>query len=384
MSPERLEGIIAREYPRRGDAIFMNAASWGLLPVSAAETAASLTLSRNRALGFTEDELGPWHRRCRAAAAALVGVTPAEVSLSANTSYGVNLAAALVEAGAPGTVVVSDGEFPANVLPWRALEPNGFRVEMVPRTADGWPDEEALLRALEGDDVRALAVSAVQYLSGYRVDLPRLGAACQARGDVLFCVDAIQALGAVPLDARAAGIDVLATGGQKWLCSPWGSGFTFIRRDLQERFSPPMVGWLSVRGATRFEDGLAYGMDWLDDGRKFELATLALQDHLGMARSIEVFMEIGLEHVEAHILRVQAPLLEWIAHTPGARLVTPGDRTRRAGIVTFRLPDLDDAVKALRDGGVIFSVREGAIRLAPHVYNTVDEMTRVVELLDRR
>ncbi len=175
---------------------------------------------------------------------------------------------------------------------------------------------------------------------------------------------------------------MLACGGQKWLCSPWGSGFTYVRRDVQARFDPPMVGWLAVRGATRFEEGLAYGTEWVDDARKFELGTLALQDHLGMARAIDVFLEIGIEAVAAHIRDVLEPVFEWIDRRPGARALTPREPSRRAGILSFTVPDLDRAISALREAGVIFSVRAGAIRLAPHFYNTVEEVEAVVDLLE--
>ncbi|MGD8320561.1 MAG: aminotransferase class V-fold PLP-dependent enzyme, partial [Gemmatimonadota bacterium] len=124
--------VRAREYPALGPGIFFNAASWGLLPRSAAEEVAGLTLRRNRAGGFDEDEFGLVQRRCRTAAARLIDASAEEIALAPNTSYGVNLAASLVGAGTPGTVLVSEGEFPANVLPWMALEARGFRVELVP------------------------------------------------------------------------------------------------------------------------------------------------------------------------------------------------------------------------------------------------------------
>jgi cysteine desulfurase/selenocysteine lyase len=381
LSRDDLDRVRAREYPAPREGIFLNAASWGLLPLTAAEESAGLVMRRNRARGFEEEELGPLQRRCRTAAARLVGVSPDEIALSPNTSFGVNLAAALVGAGPVGSILLSEGEFPANVLPWKALERRGFRVDLVPTDERGWPDEDALLRRLDREDVRALGISAVQYVTGFRADLATLGSACRARG-VLLCVDAIQALGVVPLDAAACGVDVLACGGQKWLCSPWGSGFTYVRRDLQERFDPPMVGWLSVRGATRFEEGLGYDMEWVESARKFELATLALQDHVGLARSVEIFLEVGLEEVAAHVRELHAPVLGWLDTRADARVVTPRDPSRRAGILSFTVANLDRSAAALREGGVVFSVREGAIRLAPHFYNTVDEMERVVEILD--
>lgn len=381
MTDDVVGRVRRREYPDAPEGIFLNAASWGLIPRSAAEAAADLTLRRNRGRGFQEEELGTIQRRCREAVATLLGVDPTEIALAPNTSFGVNLAAALVGRGEVGRVLVSEGEFPANVLPWKALEAQGFSVEMVPTGPDGLPDEGELVRRLEAPDVRALAVSAVQYATGYHADLAKLGRTCHRRGK-LFCVDAIQALGVMPIDARAIHADVLAAGGQKWLCAPWGSGFAYVRRELQERFDPPMVSWLALEGATRFGDAARYDLAWLPDARKFELATLGLQDYLGLARSVEIFLEMGVAQVRRHIQDVQEPLLGWVEAHPEVRLVTPREPERRAGIVSFVPPSVDRTMAALSHGGVVYAVRDGAVRLAPHFYNTRDEMEEVVSLLE--
>ena len=288
----------------------------------------------------------------------------------------------MVGAGPAGSIVVSHGEFPANVFPWKALEPRGFRVELVPTDALGRPDEDALLARLKAPGVRALAVSAVQFSTGFRADLARLGRACRER-DVLFCVDGIQALGAVPLYPGEVGIDVLASGGQKWLCAPWGSGFTYVRRERIGSLTPPVVSWLGVEGATRFEDMLHYRMDFLDSARRFELATLGLQDYLALARSVEIFQEMGVGRVEAHIREVHEPLWAWLRGRRDVTVITPEEPARRAGIVSFRPPDPHAAAERLSKAGVVFALREGAVRLAPHFYNTVDQMERVVAVLDR-
>lgn len=379
---DRLDGVRAREYPRPGPGIFLNSASWGLIPRSSAEEVADLTLRRTRAGGFEEAELGRIQRRARAAVGALLAVPPDEVALVPNTSYGVNLAAALVASGRPGAIVLSQGEFPANVLPWKALEPAGFRVDVVASDEAGLPREDELLRRLDREDVRALAVSAVQFSTGFRMDLARLGAACSARG-ILFCVDAIQALGAVPLEPAPLNIDLLASGGQKWLCSPWGSGFAWIPRRHHARFDPPMVSWLSMEGATRFDDMLHYSLDWLGDARRFELGTLGIQDYLGLARSVEVLLECGSAAVRRHLLSLHAPVVAWIRERGDVRALTPLEEGRRAGILSFVPPRLDRVCRALEEAGVVFARREGAVRLSPHFYNTVDEMTEVVAVMDR-
>jgi selenocysteine lyase/cysteine desulfurase len=371
-----------REYPDApGEPIFLNAASWGLIPRSAATAAADLTLRRNRAGGFAEEEVGAALRRCREAVARLIGADAEEIALAPNTSFGVNLAGALVAGGLRGRVLVSQGEFPANVLPWKALESRGFRVDVVPTRPDGLPDEAGLVRRMADGDVRALAVSAVQYASGYYADLKMLGRECGKHG-VLFCVDAIQALGATPVDVRSIGADILAAGGQKWLCAPWGSGFVYVRRELQDRFHPPMVSWLGVEGATRYSEAARYELSWLGDARRFELATLGIQDYLGLAVSVEMFLELGVERVRRHILDVQEPLLGWLRAHPEVRPITPLDPARRAGIVSFVPRSVDGAAAALRTHGVVCAVRNGAVRLAPHFYNTPGQMEEVVSILE--
>ncbi len=381
MTSELLRRVVDREYPDPRQGIFLNSASWGIVPRSAAEEVADLALRRNRTHGFEESELGAIQRRCRSALAALLGARSSEIALSPNTSFGTGLAAALLRSGRVGTVVVSEGEFPANVLPFKALERYGFHVDLIPCTREGWPDEDRLIRALDQPGVVALTVSSVQFASGFCGDMRRFGEACRSR-EILFIVDAIQGLGATPFDPGEVFADLVAAGGQKWLCAPWGSGFTWIRKEVQERFDPPMVSWLATEEGANFDDMLHYRMEWRDNARKFELATLGIQDYLGLARSVEVLLEIGIEDIRRHIHGLHDRVLEWIDSTPHARCVTPRDPSRRAGILAFEVGEVEAVAGALRAHDVVFSVREGLIRLAPHFHNTIEEMDTVVRILD--
>ncbi|HSR40898.1 MAG TPA: aminotransferase class V-fold PLP-dependent enzyme, partial [Longimicrobiales bacterium] len=320
MTADPLARVRAREFPRAGEGVYLDTASCGLLPKSTVEAVDRLGRARTVPGGFTEKELGRALGRARSAAARLVGCRAEEISLAPNTSYGVNLAARLVASGSPGTIVVSHGEFPANVLPWKALEGEGFRVECVPTDRRGLPDEARLLERIRGDDVRAFALSAVQFASGYRTRLEPFGSLCRERG-VLFVVDAIQALGAAPLDVKEAFVDVLACGGQKWLCSPWGSGFAFVDETLHDRFDPPMVSWLAMEDATDFGRLLEYRYRFAADGRKFELATLGIQDYAGLSRSAELLLEIGIGRIREHLLGIHEPLIRWLDSTDGAEAV---------------------------------------------------------------
>lgn len=379
MTPPSVAEFRAAQYPDL-DAVFLNSASYGLLARDTVEAITSLTRRRHRALGVSDAEPGEILRRARTAAAVLLGVDAREITLAPNTSYGINLAAALVRAGPPGRVVVSAGEFPANVLPWLPLEQEGFEVEVVP-LLDGLPDEEALLAATARSRTRAVSVSAVQFASGYRVDLARFGAACRSSG-ALFVVDAIQGLGAVPLAPRALGVDVLATGGQKWLCAPWGSGFAWVAPEHRDRLRPPLVSWLAVQGGAAFSAQGGYHLDYLDDGRRFELATLGVQDYLGLARSVELLLEVGVPAIQRHLLDLHAPVYAWAEGRDDVTIVTPRDPRRRAGILALALGDPDAAARALERAGIRAVVREGLLRLAPHVYVARADMERVVDVLD--
>jgi selenocysteine lyase/cysteine desulfurase len=370
----------AAQYPDL-DAVFLNSASHGLLARETVEAVTSLTRRRNLPLGIPDSEPGEALRRARAASAALLGVDAREITLAPNTSYGINLAAALVRAGPPGRIVVSAGEFPANVLPWLPLEAEGFGVEVVP-TRDGLPDEGALLDAASRPGTRAVSVSAVQFASGFRADLAAFGTVCRDTR-ALFVVDAIQALGAVPLAPRELGIDVLATGGQKWLCAPWGSGFAWVAPEHHEHLRPPVVSWLAVEGGAAFSAQRGYHLDYLNDGRRYELATLGVQDYLGLARSLELLLDVGISSIRSHLLELHAPVFSWADSRDDVRILTPRDPERRAGILALALPDAHAACLALEREGIRATVREGLLRLAPHVYVTRSDMERVVEVLER-
>jgi cysteine desulfurase/selenocysteine lyase len=154
-----------------------------------------------------------------------------------------------------------------------------------------------------------------------------------------------------------------------------------VRPELVSRFEPPLPGWLSFESSTDFSSGLGYPYDLLSDARRFEVGSLAIQDYLGLARSAELLGELGVEAIWSHIRDVQQPLLDWAAANRSVVLVSDTREAHRSGIVSFRTPDVPATAAALRNAGVAFVTREGAIRLAVHFYNTVAEMERVVEIL---
>jgi selenocysteine lyase/cysteine desulfurase len=320
-------------------------------------------------------------RAVREACARLIGASPEEIALGANTSFGINLAAMGLKVPHGSIVVASDREFPANVFPWSHRE--HIRLEMVPTTAEGWPDIERILDRVRDPEVSILALSSVQFASGYKADLEVVAAVCRESGTLLV-VDAIQSLGNHPIDVARLGIDVLACGGHKWLCGPLGVGFCYVRREVQDRLQPSEIGWSSMRSTQDFDDLLAYRWGFLPDARRYEVGTAPLQEYATLARSIELLLEVGVETIAAHVDTLLEPVRLWIARHPETRSMTPLDPGSRSAILAFTTPDTPATYRALQEAGVVSSLREGAIRLAPHLYNRSDDIERVVEVLEAR
>jgi selenocysteine lyase/cysteine desulfurase len=373
-----------REFAALGARVFLNAAGYGPLPQRSLDAAAHYQQRRARAeLG--EADFLPALVPARAAAARLIGAHPDEIALCPNTNVGINIAASIVRQrrrqGDPrNVIIVSEGEFPANVYPWLALERDGFSVRFIPTDALGRPREAELLGALDAPDVCALALSAVQFATGWRADLGAFGERCQAR-DILFVVDAIQAAGVVPLDVRTQHVDVLAAGGQKWLLAPYGTGFTFVRAGLCRLFEPELPGWLAFSASSDFNRLCTYEYELYEDARRFEVGTIPYHDVVAFRASLELILEVGVGVIWQHVRDLQQPLLEWVQARDDASLVSPHDH-HGSGIVCLRTRDVQATFAALTIGNVVCVLREGSIRIAPHLYNTPSDIEHVIGILE--
>jgi len=374
----------AREYPWavRGEQIFLNHASTGPIPQRAVDALNAATALRAQPWRFTQELQFGTLAKARAACARLIGAHAREIALMVNTSYGLNLAARALPFERGDVVITSDREYPSNIYPWMELEASrGVTLERVP--CDGvLPDEAAILAAIERPRVRAVVLSWVSFATGYRIDVARIGRACRERG-VWFVLDAIQGIGAAPLDVRAVDVDIIACGGQKWLLSPWGTGFVWLRPDLVQQLRPVDVSWMATRNSDDFSRLIDYDFTYREDARRFEVITLPYQDFVGLNSSLDLFFEVGLDEVYDHVHRLTTRIVEWTFNVSGVRLVTPPDAARRAGIVAVAPRDPVAASERLTAGGVTHSLREGAIRLSPHFYNTDEEIDRALTLLVR-
>jgi len=369
------------EFPFVAAAPYLNAASVSPVPERARQAMDAYNLRRSDVHALRGDDFEPTLDRARLAAARLIGAEPEEIALQANTSYGINLAAQCLPLQPGQRVVVSAREFPANVYPWMELERSrGVRVDVVPADALGRPDEDRLYAELDRGDVGIFALSAVQYINGYAADVEAFGRFCRDRG-IWFVVDAIQSLGQVPLDVRAARIDVLATGGHKWLCAPFGTGFAYVRRELVTRLEPRVVGWTAMQGTLDYNRLADYRYEFWETARRFEVATQPFQDQAALAESVNLLREVGPERIRRHVLALLDPLIDWIRESGFAQIVSDLRPERRSGILAFRPRDAEQVYHALSRAGVGCVLREGCIRLSPHLYNTAEEIGEVIDVL---
>jgi len=373
-----------REYPweARGDALHFDHASIGVIPQRARDALAAYNDKRAEMHRMRAEDFFPQLDRSRALIARLIGASAEEIALTTNTSWGVNLAAYALPLG-PGDIVLgSEGEFPANVYPWMsAAKARGFTFELVPMAGLA-VDEEAILKRIETDPrVKCVALSWVSFWTGYRIDAAAIGRACRQRG-VWFAMDSIQGLGACALDVRDVPVDILSNGAQKWLCSPWGAAFAYVRRELIAQLEPPAAGWLSQASAGDFAKFLDYDPAWRGDAQRFEVGSLPIQDFVGMNATLELFLELGPKHIEQYLLGLTGQLRDWASSRLGYEVLTPSEGSKRAGIIAFRTQEVAADSARLRAAGVVHSVREGAIRLAPHFHSVPNDIEIVSSALE--
>ena len=362
-----------------GQGIFLNSASVGPMPSRSVAVLAACSRDRARPGLWPVERLNTILAEARWLSARLINAAEGEIALMPNTTTGLNVAARALPLGAGDVVLTFDGEFPSNIYPWLARSGEGIVLERIPRTAEGWPDEARLHERLGDPAVKAVMVSLTQFSNGYTIDLAALSRATRATGKWLV-VDAIQAVGHVPIDVQATPVDFLACGAQKWLLSPWGTGFLYVRRELIGQFPPTFAGWAAFKGTDDYTNLTAYNPEPWPDARRFELITLPVQDFAAMNASVGLLLEVGIPAIAEHLRALHAPVIAW-AQAQGAT-VTSAPAPHACGILCLRpRGDVVAAYQRLQAHGVMCSLREGSIRLSPHLFNTAAEVAAVGDLL---
>jgi cysteine desulfurase/selenocysteine lyase len=300
-----------------------------------------------------------------------------EIVLMQNTAMGLNTAALSLPLRAGDNVLVLDGDYPANIYPWMNLAHRGVLTKFVP-SRDGGLNLDLLISRMDSH-TRVVAMSTVQFATGFRNDLMAVGKLCKERG-IFFVVDGIQSLGALPFDVQATGADFLACGAQKWMLGPLGGGFLYVRRELLDKLvAGAYVGAASVVDATNYLD---YNFTLQPTAARFDLGTQNFLGMIGLHATLTLLQEIGIEQIGERVLALAGVAIDDLQEH-GYRVSVPAPE-HRSGIVIVEVDDPEETNARLNVAGIIAMPRGKGVRLAPHFYNTEEEILRVGGVLGRR
>ncbi|WP_298404802.1 aminotransferase class V-fold PLP-dependent enzyme [uncultured Chloroflexus sp.] len=302
--------------------------------------------------------------------------SPDEIVLMPNTAAGINTAAVSLPLRPGDNVLVLDGDYPANVYPWQQLAYRGVLVKVVPQHKGGL-DLDLLVRRID-HRTRVIALSTAMFATGFRNDLAAVGQICRERG-IYFVVDAIQTLGAFPLDVQAWHIDMLACGSQKWLLSTPGSGFLYVRRELIRDLVPG--AYVGAASSVSGQNYLDYNLTLPETAERFTLGTPNVANNLALLAAVTMLQEVGIEWIERQINTLVAALIDDLRER-GYQLAADTAPEHRSGIVVALVDNPNAVSHRLNEAGIVVTPRGAGVRIAPHFYNTLAEVLRVGEALD--
>jgi selenocysteine lyase/cysteine desulfurase len=316
---------------------------------------------------FHYDKWLQTYEKLRVSAARLIHAHRDEIAIVKNTSEGIATIALGIDWKPGDRIVAFEEEFPANYYCWQRLQSKGVVVTWL-RIADPL---QVIDDACRG--ARLLAVSYVNYLSGWKVDLDAIGEICNRYGTFYF-VDAIQGLGALPLDVRKSRIHALAADGHKWLLGPEGCGVLYVQKDMQDLVEPVEFGWTNVAA---YADYTSRDMTLRPDAGRYEPGTLNTIGIFGLQAAIEFMNEVGIERISPQVLALASQIKDGV-EAKGYEVLPTG-----SAIVSFRKEGIDSRMihAMLRENKIITAPRQGWVRTSPHFYISPAAIDKMIDLL---
>jgi len=320
-------------------------------------------------------------KRVKRALGQLIGAPPEEIILGNSTSYGLHLLANGIPWKQSDEVLLVAGDFPANILPWLALRKRGVVIRFIePRGAVPQASE------VEGQitsGTRLFCTSWVNSFSGHAIDIHALGEVCRAKG-VVFVLNGSQALGARSLDVSTSPIDAVTSCGFKWLCGPYGTGFCWVRAELLESLEYNQAYWLTMQQGRGLNQMREYTLrDDLGAAAYDVFCTANFLNFMPWAAAVEYLLAHGIEQIEAYDDMLVSRLINGL-DLKKYELISPqqGSACSTLVILTHREPERNiEVFNTLKHGGIDISLREGNLRVSPHLYNTVDEIDHLLSIL---
>jgi len=340
MTQKKSLAHLRRHFPITRRCIYLNNASEGPLPLPAKKVMEKFLHNSS----YTENEHDAESFRIveevRGKCAKLIEAKSSEIALTTNTSYGLNLVCRGLKLKKGEEIILPEVEFPANVYPWLNL----------------------------------------------RSDLKTLGEICREK-DVFFVVDGIQGVGNQVLDVKECKIDLLSCGGHKWLLSPPGTGFVYLSSEAKKNLGTPFSGWLSVdwcQGTKKpdFSDLLRYDLKPFETARRFEFGSYPMVDIRGFNACLDILLGAGIKNIERHNRKLLKLLIDYLSSSSGYELKSCLEKKHLSSIISFTGRGIERLYRRLRPKKIIASLRQGGIRVSPHLYNNESEIERLIEVLE--
>lgn len=374
---KNLNTLLKTEFPVENNLTYLNHAAVAPWPLRTAKAVADFS---NQCVSNGSQHFNSWietENNLRSTCADFIGADHAQdIAFLKNTSEGLSVVAHGFPWSSGDNVVFCDEEFPSNRIVWQSLDRYGVEARQVSLSSAESP-EDALLNAVD-KNTRMIAVSSVQYASGLRIDLERLGSECKKR-NIAFCVDAIQALGAIKQDVQAMNIDFLISDAHKWLLGPEGIAVFYCSPEWRDRLSLVQYGWHMVENHFDFSN-----LDWkpANSGRRFECGSNNMLGIQALTASLSLLLEIGITEVEKRILANSRLIIDAVNDHPNLDLLSNAAAGRVAGIVTFKHSNepVEEVFERLVKNNIQCAIRGGGIRFSPHCYADENKMLAAVKI----
>jgi cysteine desulfurase/selenocysteine lyase len=303
--------------------------------------------------------------------------SPDRIAYTDNTTNGINILASGINWSKGDRILLNDIEFPANVYPFLNLQKDGVIIDFV-KSHDGIVSADDIISNIR-PDTKLVSISFVQFLTGYRADLEKIGEYSKEKG-IIFCVDAIQGLGALRLDVKKCKVDFLSCGTQKWMLGLQGFAFIYLTEDLQDKLQPKYAGWLSVENAWDF---LHYELIALRSAERFQYGTISHIGVFAFRGALDFFQSFRWEDIEKQTIEVASYLSNQLEEIGIKTFLAGCSKENLSGIVSFKHNESQKVYDYLTSNQISCAVREGVIRLSPHFYNTFEECDKLIGILKK-
>lgn len=374
------EGLRRREFPVAEKKIFLAHAGVCPLPRRVADAVSAYV--REATTGDQERFVYPEILNDgRKTVASLLNCQPDEVAFVGPTSLALSFVASGLKFRRGDNILVYFDDYPSNVYPWMALAEQGVQVRLMNTKSLGTIRPMDVMGQVD-ENTKLVALASCHFISGWRIDIEKIGKYLRERG-ILFCLDAIQTVGAFPTPLEY--VDFMAGDAHKWLLGPCGAGLMYVRREVQEKLTPPIYGWHNVNNPNFVAQEK---IEFRNDARKYEAGTHNLLGVVGLLTSIKMLLEIGVENISRELIRKRTWMVPALQEKGYTVLNADAPPEVSSGIITFHTPgkDLSALNQKLAEANVVASLRtdrkgQNYIRLSPHFYNTDEELRRVLELV---